>query len=164
MDNLLNVSPGLIIWTFINFGLFFILIRKFGFKPMLAALDAREKKISESIHQAEQASIEAQKTLKDSREKIANAQSEVMSMLKEGKSQAEMIVKSAAEEAERVKQVKLEEAKREISREKELALQSLRNEVASLVIQATDKVIGKVVSAEQHKGLVESAISELSNN
>jgi F-type H+-transporting ATPase subunit b len=87
-----------------------------------------------------------------------------MSMLKEGKSQAEMIVKSAAEEAERVKQVKLEEAKREISREKELALQSLRNEVASLVIQATDKVIGKVVSAEQHKGLVESAISELSNN
>lgn len=102
--------------------------------------------------------------MKDSREKIANAQSEVMSMLKEGKSQAEMIVKSAAEEAERVKQVKLEEAKREISREKELALQSLRNEVASLVIQATDKVIGKVVSAEQHKGLVESAISELSNN
>ena len=161
MDNLLNVSPGLIIWTFINFGLFFILIGKFGFKPMLAALDAREKKISESIQQAEQASIEAQKTLKDSREKIANAQSEVMSMLKEGKIQAEMIVKSAAEEAERVKR---EEAIREISREKELALQSLRTEVASLVIQATDKVIGKVVSAELHKGLVESAISELSNN
>ena len=131
---------------------------------MLAALDAREKKISESIQQAEQASIEAQKTLKDSREKIANAQSEVMSMLKEGKTQAEMIVKSAAEEAERVKRVKLEEAIREISREKELALQSLRTEVASLVIQATDKVIGKVVSAELHKGLVESAISELSNN
>ena len=131
---------------------------------MLAALDAREKKISESIQQAEQASIEAQKTLKDSREKIANAQSEVMSMLKEGKIQAEMIVKSAAEEAERVKRVKLEEAIREISREKELALQSLRTEVASLVIQATDKVIGKVVSAELHKGLVESAISELSNN
>ena len=38
---------------FINFGLFFILIGKFGFKPMLAALDAREKKISESIQQAE---------------------------------------------------------------------------------------------------------------
>lgn len=131
---------------------------------MLAALDAREKKISESIQHAEQASIEAQKTLKDSREKIANAQSEVMSMLKEGKIQAEMIVKSAAEEAERVKRVKLEEAIREISREKELALQSLRTEVASLVIQATDKVIGKVVSAELHKGLVESAISELSNN
>ena len=34
MDNLLNVSPGLIIWTFINFGLFFILIGKFGFKPV----------------------------------------------------------------------------------------------------------------------------------
>ena len=131
---------------------------------MLAALDAREKKISESIQQAEQASIEAQKTLKDSREKIANAQSEVMSMLKEGKTQAEMIVKSAAEEAERVKRVKLEEAIREISREKDLALQSLRTEVASLVIQATDKVIGKVVSAELHKGLVESAIAELSNN
>lgn len=49
--------------------------------------------------------------MKDSREKIANAQSEVMSMLKEGKIQAEMIVKSAAEEAERVKRVKLEEAK-----------------------------------------------------
>jgi F-type H+-transporting ATPase subunit b len=164
MDNLLNVSPGLVIWTFINFGLFFILIGKFGFKPMLAALDAREKKISDSISQAEHAAAEAQKSLKESREKLANAQNEVMAMLKEGKLQAEAIVKSATEEAEKVKQVKLEEAQREIAREKDRALQALRSEVASLVVQATDKIIGSVVSADQHRALIDSYVAEISKN
>lgn len=164
MDNLLNVSPGLIIWTLINFVLFFLILGKFGFKPMLQALDAREQRINDSIMQAEEANAEAQKALKESREKMANAQHEVMDMIKEGKVQAEAIVRHATEEAEKVKQVKLEEALREIAREKELALQSLRNELATLIVQATDKVIGKVVTAEQHRALVDSTISELSNN
>ena len=102
--------------------------------------------------------------MQETREKLAKAQSEVMDMLKEGKVQAEAIVRNASEEAERIKQAKLEEALREIAREKDIALQSLRTEMATLIVQATDKVIGKVVNAEQHRALVDATVKELSNN
>ncbi|MBM4150791.1 MAG: F0F1 ATP synthase subunit B [Ignavibacteria bacterium] len=164
MDALLSVNPGLIIWTLINFFLFFFLLGKFGFKPMLAALEAREQRINDSINQAEQANELAQKSMQETREKLAKAQSEVMDMLKEGKVQAETIIRNASEEAERIKQAKLEEALREIAREKDIALQSLRTEMGSLIVQATDKVIGKVVNAEQHRSLIDATVNELSNN
>jgi F-type H+-transporting ATPase subunit b len=164
MDALLSVNPGLMIWTLINFFLFFLLLGKFGFKPMLAALEAREQRINDSIDQAEKANELAQQSMQESREKLSKAQNEVMDMLKEGKNQAESIIRHASEEAERIKQVKLEEALREIAREKEVALQSLRTEMATLIVQATDKVIGKVINAEQHRSLIDATVNELSNN
>jgi F-type H+-transporting ATPase subunit b len=164
MDALLSVNPGLMIWTLINFFLFFLLLGKFGFKPMLAALEAREQRINDSIDQAEQANEMAQKSMNESREKLAQAHNEVMDLLREGKTQAESIIRHATEEAEQIKQTKLEEALREIAREKEIALQSLRTEMSTLIVQATDKVIGKVVNAEQHRSLIDATVNELSNN
>lgn len=164
MDALLSVNPGLMIWTLINFFLFFLLLGKFGFKPMLAALEAREQRINDSIDQAEQANEMAQKSMLESREKLAQAHNEVVELMKEGKVQAESIIRHATEEAEQIKQAKLDEALREIAREKEIALQSLRTEMATLIVQATDKVIGKVVNAEQHRSLIDATVNELSNN
>lgn len=164
MDALLSVNPGLMIWTLINFFLFFLLLGKFGFKPMLAALEAREQRINDSIDQAEQANEMAQKSMQESREKLAQAHNEVAELMKEGKVQAESIIRHAMEEAERIKQMKLEEALREIAREKDIALQSLRTEMSTLIVQATDKVIGKVVNAEQHRSLIDATVNELSNN
>lgn len=164
MENLLNVSPGLIIWTLLNFLIFLGIIGKFGFKPLLASLKARQEGITNAISEADRINAEARMLMKENQDKMTSAQQEMMNLIKEGKHQADALIQAAHEEAERVKRVKMTEALREIEREKEAALQSLRAETASLVVQATAKVLGSTMNAESHRALIESYIDEVSKN
>jgi len=164
MENLLNVSPGLILWTLLNFSIFLFIIGKYGFKPILASLKARQDGISNAISEAERVNAEAYALLKENQANIVSAQQEMMNLVKEGKHQADALIQAAHEEAERVKRTKITEAHREIEREKEAALQSLRAETASLVVQATAKILGSTMNAESHRTLIESYIDEVSKN
>jgi F-type H+-transporting ATPase subunit b len=164
MENVLNISPGLIFWTLVNFSIFFFLLLKFGWKPMRESLQMREKSIQDAIANAEAANKESQRILKESSEKLANAQAEMMNIIKEGRTQAERLVAKAAEEAEKQKVQKIEEARKEMDRAKEEAFAQLRAEVASLVMQATEKVLDTKLDAEAHKGLIASSIAQVSKN
>jgi len=88
----------------------------------------------------------------------------MMTLIKEGKQQAEHLVQAAYDEAERVKRTKITEALREIEREKEAALLSLRAETTELIIEATAKILGTTLNAENHRALVENYISQTSKN
>ncbi len=161
MDAVLTISPGLIIWTLINFTIFVLLLGKFGWKPMIAALSARENAINQSLQNAELANIEAQKLLKESEARMAASQQEMSTIIKEGRAQAETYVRTAMEEAEKGKQAKLVEAQREISREKDAALRELRTEVATLVVQATEKLLGNKLDADSHRTMIEGYIDQV---
>lgn len=163
-DTLLNVSPGLIIWTLVNFGVFFFLIAKFGFKPMISSLEDRENSISNAISESERLHADAQKLLRESQEKLGSAQHEMMELVKQGKIQAETIVRQAQEQAEKVKKEKLDQAVREIEREKELALQTIRAEMATLVVAATGKMLSETLDENKHKALVLQYIDKVSRN
>lgn len=164
MPAFLQMDPGLIIWTLVNFGIFAFIIAKFAWKPMISAIQAREQTITDNIKGAEAANAEAQQLLKESKDRIAAAQHEMMDIVKEGRVQAEALVRRAAEEAEVVKQQKLAEAQREIERQKDDAIAELRAEVTSLVIGATEKLIGTKLDGEDHKRIIQSSVNELSKN
>ncbi len=164
MDTLLSINPGTIIWTIINFTIFLFIILKFGLKPIINGLKAREDKITNSIQQAEKANDEAKKLLQASQEKLDSAHKEMIEIVQKGKVQAESIINKATVETDKIKKQKLEEAIREIERSKESALSELRAEVAGLVIQATEKILEEKLDAEKHQKIIESYIEKLPNN
>jgi F-type H+-transporting ATPase subunit b len=164
MDNLLSVNPGTIIWTIVNFGIFLFIILKFGLKPIANGLKAREDRINTAIENAEKANANASTLLKESQEKLDNAQREMQELISKGRQQAESIVKKAAEEAEKVKQTKVAEAQKEIERSKDAALLELRSEVAGLVIKATEMILNEKLNDERHQKLIESYIEKLPKN
>ncbi len=160
----LQLSPGLVFWTLINFTIFALIIAKFAWKPMMSALASRTHTIDEALRNAETANAEAKAILTESKEKIANAQNEMMSIVREGKLQAEAIVRKAAEEAEVVKKQKVYDATREIERQRDLALQQLRSEVSTMVVDATSKMLGRSINDADHKRIAEDYVNELSKN
>ena len=164
MPAFLELSPGLVIWTLINFSIFAFIIAKFGWKPMRDGLAARENAITDAIKTAESTNAEAQAILQESKDKIANAQAEMMSIVREGKEQAEAMVRKAAEEADVVKKQKVEEASREIDRQRDAAIQQLRTEVSTMVVDATSKMLGRSLKDEDHKRLADEYVNELSKN
>ena len=164
MPAFLELSPGLVIWTIVNFSVFAFIIAKYGWKPMMDGLAAREDAINESIKNAADANTEAKRVLDEAKARIANAQQEMMGIVREGKQQAEAMVQKAGDDAEVVKQQKIVETEREITRQKEEAIAELRGEVATLVVQATEMMLGRSMKDDDHKKIVESYVNEISKN
>ncbi len=164
MENLLNISPGLMIWTLFNFFIVLFIVVKFGVKPIVNGLNSRENRIKEAITNAEEANRKAEELLKESQEKLRNAQAEMSAIIQKGREQAEEIVRKAGEDADKVKKQKVEEAVKEIERSKDSAIQELRKEVAGLVVSATEKLLGETLDKEKHYKLVETYIEKLPKN
>ena len=164
MPSFLELSPGLVIWTLFNFSIFAFIIAKYAWKPMMQGLAAREKSIHDAIQGAEAANQEAHAILQENKERIANPQSEMMAIVREGKVQADAMLRKATEEAVAVKHQKLTEAKREIERQKDDAIKELRTEVSTLVVDATEKLLGRTMEGDDHKRIVDNYVNELSKN
>jgi len=99
MDSLLNVNPGLIIWTIINFLIFLFIIIKFGSKPIMNGLKAREERINSAIETAENTKLEAEKLFLESEKRINSAKEEMSQIVAKGRQSAEEIIKKATDEA-----------------------------------------------------------------
>jgi len=164
MDSLLNVNPGLMIWTILNFLVFLFLLVKFGAKPISNALKAREDYIQNNIQNAEKLNQEAQKLLAETQQKLRDAQNEMMAIIQKGKQQADELIRRATEEAEKVRKEKLDEAMREITRSKESALIELKKEVAHLVVQATEKLLKEKVDEKKDLELINQYIEQIPKN
>ncbi len=164
MESIMNIDPGLIFWTLVNFGIFLFILIKLGTKPIINALNSREASIQEAIESAEKARDEAQKLLQENQKKLAEAQKNIMALIAKGKEQADKIIQSASEEADAIRRKKVEDAQREIQKTKEIAIKELRKEVADLVIMATEKILDESLDKEKHLKLIDKYIEKIPNN
>ncbi len=161
MGGILDISPGLMFWTLVNFAIFFYLLSKFGWKPMINALQQREQTINEMILRAERAHQEAQKLLEENKKKLAEARQQMMEIIRKGEAQAQAMIESAMAEAEKLKQKKVEEAVRQIEQEKKAALQELRQQAADLVVTTTEKILRDVMTPEIRKKVTQAVVEEI---
>jgi F-type H+-transporting ATPase subunit b len=167
MGNILDVNFGLVFWTIVNFLIFFLLLAKFGTKPITAALKAREEAINNSISSAEKANQDAKALLDESKAKLTESQVQANEIISNSKKQVELIISKAKEEAEAVKNQRIQDALKEINRSKENAIKELRSEVADLVVSATEKVLNEKLDHNKDMALIEKSISnveKLNNN
>ena len=158
---MLSLDPGVMIWAWITFVVLLFLLYKIAWKPILSAIDNREKLIQDSIEQAEKAKKESEELLEKHEKLIRNAEEEAQKIIKENKELAEKsrqeLIEHAKEESNKLR----EKAKLEIEHEKESALQALRSEVVDLTMTATKKLIGDVLDDSRHRGIIENYIQKL---
>ena len=85
---LLNIEPGLIIWTVITFIFLLIVLRKVAWGPILAALEQREHTIRTSLEEAQRARQEAEQLLAQHQQILTDANREVGRLLEQGREEA----------------------------------------------------------------------------
>ncbi len=164
MDALLNVKPGLVFWTFVNFSIFLFIVIKFFGKPIINAINNREKSIEDAINKSQSQMAEATKMLNESKVRLDSTHLEVVDLISKGREQADAIIRKATEEADKIKKAKVEDAIREIERNKDAALIQLRKEVAELVVMATEKILHEKIDKNRDMKLIESYIENLPKN
>lgn len=158
---LIEVIPGLMIWTIICFAIVFFVLRRFAFGPIQAMIDQRRERIHESIAEADKAREESRKLLEEHKQLRAQARGEAEEILAEARRVGESLRDRAKEEADADRLRRMDETRREIQAETTRALEQIREEVADLAIVAAGKVTGKTLDADDHRRLIEDAIGDL---
>jgi F-type H+-transporting ATPase subunit b len=158
---LIEVIPGLMIWTIVCFGVVFFTLKHFAFGKIQAAIDERREKIRSSLDEADNARAEAHKLIEEHRALIAQARNDAEEILAEARKVATAQAQRAKEETEADRQRRLEDTRKQIEAETTKALGQIRTEVAELTLAATAKVTGKVLDSADHKRLIDDALSGL---
>ena len=158
---LIKVTPGLMIWTIVAFGITLFVLKRYAFGPIQKTIDERRERIRQSLVEADRAREEARKLLKQHEALIAQARVDAEEIRTEVRRDADALRERAREETEADRQRRLEETKRQIEAETARSLAQIRREVAELTLLAATKVTGKVLDSADQRRLIDEAISSL---
>ncbi len=159
---LYDINTGLSAWTLIVFAILVALLGKFAWKPILDAVEAREKGIKSSLDEAARLNAEAAKLLGEHRAQIADARRQAGELIAEGRAAGEGVRKSIEEKARVEGQAIIERARGEIEREKDAAIAELRKESVDLALAAASKLMQQNLDQAKDRALVERYLAEMS--
>lgn len=158
---LVQLDPGLFIWTIITFLLVLFLLSKFAWKPLLKVLQEREDEIKSSLKDAEVAKTELEKVNLESEKILNNARAEARKIQAESKSvsekQRDEIIHKAKEEAKKI----VVNAESQIKMEKDLAIKQIQEKVIELTFSISEKVIKKNLTSDDNKKIIKDSLKSL---
>ena len=162
MNNpLVQLDPGLFVWTILTFLLLVFVLAKFAWKPLLKMLKDREDMVRSSLEDAEKAKSELERLNEESEAIMAKARSEAQSILADGKAAAEKvkddIIAKSKEQANKIR----EDAGNQIQVEKDKAISEIKKEVVNLTLSVAEKLIRKNLSDADNKSLIEESLKKV---
>jgi F-type H+-transporting ATPase subunit b len=160
--DLLSPNGGLMFWTIVIFAILLVVLSRFAFKPMLSAVEARERSLQQAIDDAKRDRDEAARVLADHRAQLEQARSEAQKLIADGRATAEKLRNDLLEQTKAQQQEMLDRARRDIETEKTNAIASLRREAVELAIAGAGKVIERNLDTDANRKLVENFLGSVS--
>jgi len=158
---MLDLHAGPLIWTIITFSVVLIVLKSTVWKPLLAAIDAREKRINDALDAAAKAHEEAKATLVEHQKELEKAEEQAREIVRHAHEAAEKVHYRIVEEAREEAQRSLEQAQHSIESEKNAAITALHREMADLVVQAAGALIEANLDDERNRKLVDDMIDRI---
>ncbi|MBK6633429.1 MAG: F0F1 ATP synthase subunit B [Chitinophagaceae bacterium] len=162
---LLTPALGLIIWTLLAFLIVFFLLKKFAWPMILGGLAQREKNIADSLATAEKIKLEMAQLKNDNEAILTQAREERSIMIKEAKETKDKMISDAKEEAKVQANKIIAEAHASIQNQKMAALTEIKNQVGSLVLEVSEKVLRKELADKaQQEAYIRTLAAEMKLN
>jgi F-type H+-transporting ATPase subunit b len=159
--DLLSPSYGLMAWTLIIFVILAIILSRFAFGPITAAVRAREQALEEAINSAKRDRDEAAKLLAEHRAALDASRGEAQKIIVDARAAAERVRAELVEQAHAEQANMLVRARQEIESEKSKAISELRREAVDLAIAGASKVIDRNLDQAANRQLVESFLASV---
>ena len=156
----LGINLPILLAQVINFIILFGLLYLVAYKPLMRMLDARSRKIKESMEQTEYIKQQA-----------AHAEEEVKKQLEAAGKEGQEVIARAVRTGEEVRQQTQQEARQEaetliirarmeIQQERDEAIDDLRKQFADLTILAAGRIIDRSLDKKAHRQLIEKVLEE----
>jgi F-type H+-transporting ATPase subunit b len=159
--DLLAPSTGVMAWTLIIFLLLLFVLSKFAFKPLFAAVEAREQALRDAIEGAKRDRAEPEAALAQQRAQLEAARSEAQQIVADSRATAEKMRSDLLAQTKQQQEEMIEQARRAIEGEKAAAIADLRKEAVDLAIAGASRVIEQNLDSAGNRTIVESFLASL---
>jgi len=159
--NTFGIDWPMLVAQAINFLIVAFVIWKFAFKSILSTIKEREKQISDSLKNADRIKLELEETEKQQQETLQEASIAAKRTISSAQEQAKAYIEAQKEDARKQAEEIISKAKRAMEQERERVLREAREEIASLVVLTSSKVLSKELSDEEKQRFSEKATQEL---
>ncbi len=147
----------------ISFCIVCALLYRFSYRPVLAMLEERRKRIAEGLANAEKIKTELAQTEGDRQKIMQQVGAEATKLVEEARAAAARFQQEETRKASAAAQQMMLSASEAAKREHDRMLAELRREVGRLVVETTAAVVGKVLMPEDQRRLAEEAARQLTN-
>ena len=154
-------TPQMFFSQVISFAIVAFLLRRFAYKPILAVLEERRRKIEEGQLNAEKIKKQLAEAEERYSEILAKANAEAQKMIDEARQSSAHLAERKQQEAIAAAEQIIAKAREASAIEHERTMESLKRELGRLVVDTTAKVTGKVLTAEDQQRLQEETARQL---
>jgi len=155
----LGIDLKAFIIQLLTFLIVFYVLKKYVFGRAVDILDKRQKTIEQGIKSAQDMTLQKEKLEKDVAKLRVQAREQADEILSETKAQSEDMLYKAELNATKLTDKMIEDAKKKIEEESERSRRNLKAEIVSLVVDTTEKLIGKKVKSVEDKAMIEDSLS-----
>jgi F-type H+-transporting ATPase subunit b len=159
--SLIDVVPGLMVWTIVTFLIVLWVLRRFAFGRIQGLIDQRRDRIREALDEADKARAEARELRELTAREREEAKADRESILEESRRQAQRQLEQARERADADLKARLEKNREELEAENARLREQIRRDVVELTLLASEKVTGKVLDADDQRRLIDETIDEV---
>ena len=149
LPSILTPDPGLLLWMLAAFLVVFVVLAKFGFPAIIGMVEKRKNYIDESLRKAHEATTRLENIKQESESILQEARDKQVAILKEAANTREAIVEDARVKAREESARIISDAKAEIESQKQAAIAAIRQQVALLSVEVSEKVLRKKLDTDQ---------------
>jgi len=161
MDKLVSPDPGLMFWTVVTFLALVVLLKRFAWGPLLAAIAEREAGLKADAQSARSAREEAQRIKDELAAQLSGIEARRQDALARAAQDGEALLAGFKAQAEKESRALREKTAAELNREKERLVRELRGEVADLSVRAAEKLLRRSVDPAVEKQVLDDFLKDI---
>jgi F-type H+-transporting ATPase subunit b len=159
--SLIEPQIGTMFWTTITFLILVVLLGRFAWKPLLGALEQREKSIAGTIEGARKDRESAEALLVEHRQLLDQARRERAEAVAAGQRDAERLKTEILDQARRERDQVLAQTEAQIQSAMREARGDLKAAAVDLAIAAAERLLSKNLDDAAQRRLVEEYVADL---
>ena len=154
-------NPWLFLSQVVSFSIVALLLKRFAYKPILAVLEDRRRRIEEGLLNAEKIKKELAEAQKRYAEILAKANADAQKMIDEARESSAHLAERKQQEAIAAAEQIFAKTREAAAFEHERTMDSMKRELGRLVVETTAKVTGKILTSEDQQRLQEEAARQV---
>lgn len=152
---------GEFITVVIGFVIFYIVMKKFAWGPIIGLLDERAKKIQDGFAEIKQIKADTEESGRQYEERLKNIEAEARLKIQEAVAEGQRVATEITDKARSEANAIVESSRKKMDLELATARKELRDEVIRLTFAATERIIGEKLTEDKDRQLVGAFISEM---
>ena len=145
----------------ILFAIVYFVLKRFAFKPIIAMLEERRRRIEEGQLNAEKIKKQLAEAQTKYEEILAKANADSQKLLEEVRASGDRLAEQKRQEAIAAAEQITLKAQEAMALERDKSMAEMKRELGRLVVDATSRVTGKVLSPQDHEKINEETARQI---